>query len=153
MKLSDIISPEYLEEQRRLHAMPEGYGQKGGLNWAKPFLGLMLSIEGSDAKRRTPPLTVLDFGAGGGSMKRELTHIAPWLEVAEFDPAVEGKTAKPSMASWVEAALRCPVMVPLNEVRGAVTVVDTRVPGRWRLVREGEDVSALAAGLRGGPGD
>ena len=32
--------------------------------------------------------------------------------------------------------------------RGAVTLVDTRVPGRWRLVREGEDVSALAARLR-----
>ncbi|KQT33498.1 hypothetical protein ASG29_05505 [Sphingomonas sp. Leaf412] len=33
--------------------------------------------------------------------------------------------------------------------RGAVVVVDTRVPGEWRLVRAGADVAALAATLRG----
>ena len=33
--------------------------------------------------------------------------------------------------------------------RGAVTMVDTRAPGRWRLVPAGEDVGALAAALRG----
>ena len=32
--------------------------------------------------------------------------------------------------------------------RGAVTLVDTRAPGRWRLVGAGEDVGALAASLR-----
>ena len=31
--------------------------------------------------------------------------------------------------------------------KGAVVLVDTRVPGRWRLVRPGSDMAALAAGL------
>jgi ferredoxin len=33
--------------------------------------------------------------------------------------------------------------------RGAVTMVDTRVPDRWRLVDAGVDVAALAGRLRG----
>ncbi|WP_277981811.1 (2Fe-2S) ferredoxin domain-containing protein [Sphingomonas phyllosphaerae] len=33
--------------------------------------------------------------------------------------------------------------------RGAVTMVDTRVPDRWRLVDAGADVAALAGSLRG----
>lgn len=33
--------------------------------------------------------------------------------------------------------------------RGAVTMVDTRVPDRWRLVAAGADVAALAGRLRG----
>jgi ferredoxin len=33
--------------------------------------------------------------------------------------------------------------------RGAVTMVDTRVPDRWRLVDAGADVAALAGRLRG----
>lgn len=32
--------------------------------------------------------------------------------------------------------------------RDAVTIVDTRTPGRWRLVRRGADVALLAATLR-----
>nr|WP_246616730.1 DUF1636 domain-containing protein [Sphingomonas yunnanensis] len=32
--------------------------------------------------------------------------------------------------------------------RGAVTLVDTRAPDRWRLVEPGADVATLAAGLR-----
>lgn len=32
--------------------------------------------------------------------------------------------------------------------RGAVTLVDTRAPARWRLVEEGADVDALAGELR-----
>ena len=32
--------------------------------------------------------------------------------------------------------------------KGAVTIVDTRDPGRWRIVEEGADVEALAAELR-----
>jgi hypothetical protein len=32
----------------------------------------------------------------------------------------------------------------------AVTLVDTRTPGRWRLVEEGADVAALAGELRAG---
>lgn len=40
---------------------------------------------------------------------------------------------------------RCLGVCPL----GAVVVVDTRRPHSWRIVAEGADVEALAAGLRG----
>ncbi|MBW6525847.1 DUF1636 domain-containing protein [Sphingomonas sp. RHCKR7] len=58
--------------------------------------------------------------------------------------------AEPGLGKRREAALgvvevRCLGVCP----RGAVTLVDTRVPDRWRLVEPGADVAALAAGLHG----
>lgn len=41
------------------------------------------------------------------------------------------------------AEVRCLGVCP----RGAVTVVDTRAPGRWRLVRPGDDLDAIVAGV------
>lgn len=57
---------------------------------------------------------------------------------------------EPGLGKGRKAALgvievRCLGVCP----RGAVTLVDTRAPDRWRLVERGADVAILAAGLRG----
>ncbi|MBW6529210.1 (2Fe-2S) ferredoxin domain-containing protein [Sphingomonas sp. RRHST34] len=57
---------------------------------------------------------------------------------------------EPGLGKGRKAALgvvevRCLGVCP----RGAVTLVDTRAPDRWRLVEAGADVATLAAGLRG----
>jgi hypothetical protein len=46
-------------------------------------------------------------------------------------------------ASWGVVETRCLGLCP----RDAVTVVDTRRPGEWRIVRPGTDVEALGAEL------
>lgn len=95
MKKTDLISPGYVEEQKRLHAQPEGYGGKGG-KWAGPFAQLVLSINGSHRN-----VSALDFGCGQGSMRLALEKIAPEIFVTEYDPAIPGKDGKPSPADWV----------------------------------------------------
>lgn len=96
MNKSDLISPAYVEEQRRLHAAPEGYGGKGG-KWAGPFIQLVMSISGQN----NPRVSALDYGCGQGSMRREIERLAPDIFVTEYDPAIPGKDGKPSPADWV----------------------------------------------------
>jgi 2-polyprenyl-3-methyl-5-hydroxy-6-metoxy-1,4-benzoquinol methylase len=86
-----LITPEYLAQQRALHADPRGYGTKGS-KWAPTVLheASWLGVE-----------TVLDYGCGQGSLARELRRIEPGLDVREYDPAIAGKTATPEPADLV----------------------------------------------------
>jgi predicted metal-binding protein len=74
---------------------------------------------------------------GGGFGRKRRQSLA---ETLRGEPGL-GKGRKAAIGV---VEVRCLGICP----RGAVTVVDTREPGRWRLVEPGADVAALAAGLR-----
>lgn len=75
------ISPAYLDEQKRLHAQPQGYGGRGS-KWTDTILELTA---------KTDVETILDYGAGQGSLGRELRKAGFYID--QYDPAV-AKIAK-----------------------------------------------------------
>lgn len=86
--MTELISKAYLTLQRQMHADPRGYGQKGD-KWADQVAGLV----------RRWPGDVLDYGCGQGSLGRALAERG--VAVAEYDPAVKGKSAAPAPADLV----------------------------------------------------
>ncbi len=91
MKLVDLISPAYLAEQRRLHADPRGYGQRGR-KWADLVAEMCVGLRGA---------SVLDYGCGQGSLAQALDGRPGVLRVAEYDPAIPGKDERPAFADVV----------------------------------------------------
>lgn len=92
MTSSDLISPEYLAEQKRLHAQPEGYGGKGR-KWAEMVL---------ECATRLPVCqTILDYGCGQGSLRLALRMAGTPAKISEYDPAIEGKDRPPAPAHLV----------------------------------------------------
>lgn len=88
----DYITPEYEGLQRELHMRPQGYGGKG-FKWADTVIAIA---------RHFDAFSVLDYGCGKGSLAHKLaTRNLDWLRVAEYDPAVEGKSAMPLFADLV----------------------------------------------------
>jgi 2-polyprenyl-3-methyl-5-hydroxy-6-metoxy-1,4-benzoquinol methylase len=85
-----LISDAYVQEQRRLHADPRGYGTKGR-KWAL-FIDQVADHFGLPE--------ILDYGAGQGSLAQELRRLG-WEFVAEYDPAIEGKDKAPAPADLV----------------------------------------------------
>lgn len=96
MQPHELISPEYLDEQKRLHAAPRGYGQRG-FKWEARVTNLALNAECR---------TVLDYGCGqgslGASLQRTNDFCLDWkMEIREYDPAISGKDALPEPADLV----------------------------------------------------
>lgn len=87
----ELISDDYLAQQRALHLLPQGYGGKGS-RWA----GTVASLA-----KATDSYSVLDYGCGRGSLRSLLAERVPLLEVREYDPAIEGKDAPPRFADLV----------------------------------------------------
>jgi hypothetical protein len=85
-----LISPDYAEMQRHLHARPEGYGERGD-KWARTLLAVVDQYGAG---------SVLDYGCGAGSLAEALRDI-PRVVVREYDPAIPGKDALPSFADVV----------------------------------------------------
>lgn len=85
------ISDAYLDQQRALHLMPQGYGGKGS-RWADTVGWLTRALE---------CFSVLDYGCGEGSLKAALNKHWPRLSVREYDPAIAGKDERPSFADLV----------------------------------------------------
>lgn len=83
-----LISPGYLAMQRQMHARGD-YG-RWGAKWADAVDGLV-SREGLQ--------TVLDYGAGQGTLAHELRRRG--IRVTEYDPAIVGKDAPPAPADLV----------------------------------------------------
>ncbi len=83
-----FISPEYLELNKQLHADEKTYGT-GSFRWAQEVM---------DLKDATNSETVLDYGAGKGTLKSAMGS-PDWL--TEFDPAVPGKDTPPRPADLV----------------------------------------------------
>lgn len=86
-----LISPEYVRMQRILHAAPRGYGGRGE-KWAGIVLQVALKYGAT---------SILDYGAGQGSLARVLRAQPLAITVDEYDPAIPGKDGLPEPADLV----------------------------------------------------
>jgi 2-polyprenyl-3-methyl-5-hydroxy-6-metoxy-1,4-benzoquinol methylase len=92
MTRDELISDDYLKEQRILHAAPKGYGQRGD-KWAS----VVAELAGTHGLR-----SVLDYGCGRGSLAAALRPLhdpgSPLrvFSMAEYDPAIAGKDEPPT---------------------------------------------------------
>lgn len=87
-----LISPQYLEMQRTLHAAPRGYGGRGE-KWAGIVLQVALKYEAT---------SILDYGCGQGSLARVLrSQPLGAIRIDEYDPAIPGKDSRPGFADLV----------------------------------------------------
>lgn len=83
------ITPDYLEEQKRLHAQPRGYGGRGS-KWA--------DLVTAQAKR-LQLWEILDYGAGHGTLSAALR--ARGFYASDYDPAVPAFEAEPTQVEFV----------------------------------------------------
>lgn len=88
---SVLISDEYCELNRKLHAQPRGFGNSGRKHAAE--------ITAVCAAMRIH--TILDYGCGAGTLKKTLHHGTSSLHVSEYDPAIAGKEVLPRQAELV----------------------------------------------------
>lgn len=79
-----LITPEYLELQREMHARPRGYGG-GGWKHAVELARLAGSLQAR---------SILDYGCGEGTLKKAFEG-SP-INVYEYDPAIPGKATRPN---------------------------------------------------------
>jgi hypothetical protein len=89
----ELISLEYLGQQKWLHVQPRGYGAKGA-KWKDTVLALATQLEAT---------SILDYGCGQGGLGRALESSCRkrCIRLAEYDPAIEGKDGRPSFADIV----------------------------------------------------
>lgn len=90
--ISHLISREYVEMQRTLHAGPQGYGSRGD-KWAGVVLQVAMQYDAT---------SILDYGCGEGTLARELRKfpLGP-IRIDEYDPAIPGKDDPPDFADLV----------------------------------------------------
>lgn len=93
--MSPVISPEYAEMNRQLHAALPDYGTAGHIQ-AKYVIHLC---------RKYGQKVVLDYGCGKGTLKPAVAGLAPEITVLEFDPAIAGKDVLPSQSVDLIVAL------------------------------------------------
>lgn len=91
MTLDTLISPAYVAEQRRLHAQPRGYGQRGN-KWSTQVMTIAWTHNCE---------SILDYGCGQGSLGEALRLSERWEDIREYDPAIPGKDALPMRADLV----------------------------------------------------
>jgi hypothetical protein len=85
--MSEVISKEYRELNRKFHEINEDYGSYG-CNYA---------VIVADTKNQIPEIkTVLDYGCGKGTLAKALP-----FEISEYDPAIPGKDKDPAPAEMV----------------------------------------------------
>lgn len=86
-----LISDEYRQLQRQLHAAPKGYGGKGD-KWAPAVIVVAREIAAT---------SVLDYGCGQARLGMALRdNLAP-IPVADYDPAIVGRDRPPASADLV----------------------------------------------------
>jgi len=78
-----LITPEYLEQQRIMHARPRGYGG-GGSRWADQVAALAESLGQVDA--------ILDYGCGQNTLAPVL--MSKGFRIRSYDPAVRAFDAE-----------------------------------------------------------
>ncbi len=137
MTREELISEAYVEEQRRLHAEPRGYGRRGS-KW---------SVQVAEQLRRFSYQSMLDYGCGEGSLVRVLRNNFKWIQPVEFreyDPAIPGKEQPPEapadmvvctdVLEHIESEKIHHVLRHLSELtRHALFVVIALVPTEKRL--------------------
>lgn len=79
-----LISPEYAEQNRKLHESRDDYGRS-----SRQWVALV-----AEMMRQEKHESILDYGCGKGELKRGL----PLFPIREYDPAIPGKDAKPEPA-------------------------------------------------------
>lgn len=89
VRITDLISPEYLDQQRALHMAPRGFGGKGS-RWADTVAWV--------AKRYNAG-SILDYGCGQGTLACAVRLLG--VECREYDPAISGKDQRPMFADLV----------------------------------------------------
>jgi hypothetical protein len=87
-----LISEAYQKLNKKLHQREAAFGTSAGAAHAA-MIAKAVSATGSRS--------VLDYGCGKGTLKKELLRITPNLDVREYDPARPGKTALPEPADIV----------------------------------------------------
>jgi hypothetical protein len=83
----DLISPDYLREQEKLHERP-GYGVMGRVYG--PLVRKLVTQAGATQ--------VLDYGAGKQSLK---PYLYPGMKYSAYDPAVPAISAPPQPTQFV----------------------------------------------------
>lgn len=86
-----LITPGYLEEQRKLHTDP-AFGSRG-FNWAYTVAGIAL-IE----KCRT----ILDYGCGKGTLSKTLRNAGIFI-ISSYDPGIPQFSARPNHSEFTVA--------------------------------------------------
>ncbi len=94
----DLISPEYVAINRRLHDERDDYG-------AKAFKDAPLVVS---LARQNGLKVLLDYGCGKGTLKPAVLAANPELVVLEYDPAIPGKDTLPTTP--VDAVVALDVM-------------------------------------------
>lgn len=89
-----LISAAYLAEMEALHAAPRGFGAKG-FKWEDMVASLFISYRCA---------SILDYGAGQGSLQAALNARGVAWKVQSYDPAVEKFSADPAPADLVVCA-------------------------------------------------
>lgn len=89
------ITPDYLAQQRELHARPQGYGGKG-FKWAPTVLKIAVDVRAG---------SILDYGCGQGSLLHQVRaalalHDAD-VDLWNYDPAIPGYDTAPEPADLV----------------------------------------------------
>lgn len=84
-----LISQAYAQENRALHERYASYGSKG-YQWAAYVEAIVVEEEHR---------SVLDYGCGKGALAQTLARAG--IQVAEYDPAIEGKDIAPEAADLV----------------------------------------------------
>lgn len=87
-----MITPAYLEQLKAVHASRE---------WGASGYSHALTV--AKYAREIGAQTVLDYGCGRGTLKPELFKIDPYLDVFEYDPAIEGRDEDPAPADLLVA--------------------------------------------------
>jgi 2-polyprenyl-3-methyl-5-hydroxy-6-metoxy-1,4-benzoquinol methylase len=91
MDRAQLISDAYIKENRELHAKPRGFGQSGRKHAAEVIgVASLLEIQ-----------SILDYGAGGGTLRTAMVKQGWTGEIREYDPAVPGMDAMPEPAELV----------------------------------------------------
>jgi hypothetical protein len=87
----DLISPGYVEQNRQLHARPEGYGGSGKKS-AQTVMDFAAEVK---------PDWILDYGCGQGTLKTAMVAAGYRGSIHEYDPAIKGKALLPKPADLV----------------------------------------------------
>lgn len=85
-----LITPEYLDQQKTMHAAPRGYGG-GGSRWADKVEALARSLGQVDA--------ILDYGCGQNTLAPVL--MSKGFRTRSYDPAVAAFNAEPLRSDLV----------------------------------------------------
>jgi 2-polyprenyl-3-methyl-5-hydroxy-6-metoxy-1,4-benzoquinol methylase len=91
MQRDQLLSAEYRDLQRLLHARPDGYGRSGAKN-ADPVLNFAAD---------TGSRSILDYGCGEGRLKAALRDRGWTGSVHEYDPCLPSLDAEPEPADLV----------------------------------------------------